>query len=104
MWARWFRACLPGWAAHAGSVPAILVVIRFINLRGLREAGLIFMVPTYLFVDFAAGRDCQGLIKAMLLAGGHPAAVVAPPPLCRRLQERWARGCCSRRLRAVARR
>src|SRR5271169_1731769 len=29
---------------------AILLIITIINLRGLREAGVAFMVPTYLFV------------------------------------------------------
>src|ERR1700681_707381 len=29
---------------------AILVFITFLNLRGVREAGIVFMVPTYLFV------------------------------------------------------
>ena len=38
----------------------ILVIITLINLRGVREAGLFFMAPTYLFVGsllVVAGRD-----------------------------------------------
>ena len=28
----------------------ILIIITILNLRGVREAGLVFAVPTYLFV------------------------------------------------------
>jgi amino acid transporter len=57
----------------------ILIVITFINLRGLRSAGILFMVPTYLFLASILGAIVWGLIKTVA-AGGHPAAVVAPPP------------------------
>lgn len=57
----------------------ILLVIALINLRGLREAGLVFMVPTYLFVGSLAVMIVIGAVKT-LLAGGAPAPVVAPPP------------------------
>lgn len=58
---------------------AILAVITLINLRGLREAGLIFMAPTYLFVGSLAAMIVIGAIKT-LLAGGAPTPVTAPPP------------------------
>src|SRR5215469_7697477 len=58
----------------------ILVVITLVNLRGIREAGLIFMIPTYLFVGTLLTAILIGLGKA-LLAGGHPAPVIAPPTL-----------------------
>jgi amino acid transporter len=57
----------------------ILAVITLINLRGLREAGLIFMAPTYLFVVSLLAMIAIGLFKA-LAAGGSPVPVVAPPP------------------------
>src|SRR5467141_2112986 len=57
---------------------AILLVITWINLRGLREAGLIFMAPTYLFVGSLLVAIGIGVVKA-LAAGGHPLALVAPP-------------------------
>lgn len=57
----------------------ILALITLINLRGLREAGLIFMVPTYLFVGSLTVMIFWGAVKA-LLAGGSPAAVAAPLP------------------------
>jgi amino acid transporter len=56
----------------------ILSVITLINLRGLREAGLIFMAPTYLFVGSLLLAIGIGIFKT-LAAGGQPAPVVAPP-------------------------
>jgi amino acid transporter len=55
----------------------ILVVITIVNLRGVREAGLIFMIPTYLFIGSLLVAILIGLAKA-LLAGGHPIPIVAP--------------------------
>lgn len=57
----------------------ILALLTYANLRGLREAGLAFMPPTYLFVGCLALVICLGLLRAGL-SGGHPAAVIAPPP------------------------
>src|SRR5947208_1377023 len=58
----------------------ILALITVINLRGTREGGLIFALPTYLFVVSLGGVLAYGLWQAFA-AGGHPAPVVAPPPL-----------------------
>lgn len=58
----------------------ILALITFINLRGLREAGLFFMIPTYLFLGCLLIAILTGLAKA-LLADGHPTAVIAPPKM-----------------------
>jgi amino acid transporter len=57
---------------------AILVVITVVNLRGIREAGVLFMVPTYLFLGSLLWAILFGTIKTVL-AGGHPVPVVAPP-------------------------
>ncbi len=57
---------------------AILVIITIVNLRGLREAGIAFMVPTYLFVGTLLIAIAIGLFKT-LVSGGHPTAVVTPP-------------------------
>jgi amino acid transporter len=57
---------------------AILVVITIVNLRGVREAGVFFMVPTYLFLGTLLWVILAGTIKTVL-AGGHPMPVVAPP-------------------------
>ncbi len=57
---------------------AILGFITIVNLRGVRESGLAFVVPTYLFVVSLLAVLGFGLVKT-LLAGGHPSAVVPPP-------------------------
>lgn len=58
----------------------ILVLLTLINLRGVRETGSIFMVPTYLFIACLLGAIGLGLIKTFV-AGGSPAPVVPPHPL-----------------------
>jgi amino acid transporter len=59
---------------------AILVVLTIVNLRGVREVGAVFMIPTYLFIGTLMGTIVLGLIKC-LITSGHPEAVVTPPPL-----------------------
>lgn len=56
----------------------LLLGITLINLRGVKESGAVFMVPTYLFVGCLSVTIVIGVVKA-LLAGGVPQAVVAPP-------------------------
>jgi amino acid transporter len=58
----------------------ILLLITIVNLRGLKEAGGVFMIPTYLFVGTLLITILIGVFKA-LTAGGHPMPVVAPPPI-----------------------
>jgi amino acid transporter len=58
----------------------ILVVIVVINLRGTREPGIAFGVPTYLFIVSLGLVLIAGLVRA-LLHGGHPQPVTPPPPL-----------------------
>ena len=50
------------------------------NLRGVRESGLAFMVPTYLFIVSLLLVLAIGTVKAAL-AGGHPEPVETPAPL-----------------------
>jgi amino acid transporter len=57
----------------------ILVVVTVVNLRGVRETGVIFLVPTYLFVGTLLIAIGIGLFKT-LASGGHPAPVVTLPP------------------------
>ena len=57
---------------------SILVVITIVNLRGVREAGIFFMVPTYLFLGTLLWVILAGVVKTVL-ASGHPIAIVAPP-------------------------
>ena len=59
---------------------AVLALITIVNLKGTLEAGVVFSVPTYLFVASLGGVLLFGMAKALAM-GGHPAPVVAPPPL-----------------------
>lgn len=59
---------------------AILGVVAFVNLRGVRDAGLFFMLPTYLFVGSLGVTLVLGLARAAM-SGGHPAPVSALPLL-----------------------
>ena len=56
----------------------ILVLITVVNLRGVREAGVIFMVPTYLFLGCMVVTILMGGFK-VLASGGHPIPVIQPP-------------------------
>lgn len=56
----------------------ILLIITIVNLRGLRESGLVFMIPTYLFIGCLIAVLGIGVVKA-LAAGGHPAPVETLP-------------------------
>jgi amino acid transporter len=56
----------------------ILILITLINLRGVRETGLIFMVPTYLFVGSLFVAIAIGVFKTFM-AGGHPLPVEPLP-------------------------
>jgi amino acid transporter len=58
---------------------SILVLITFINLRGMRQAGIIFMLPTYLFIGSLLAALAFGVFKS-IMAGGHPVPVAMPPP------------------------
>jgi amino acid transporter len=56
----------------------LLAVITLANLRGLRESGRLFAIPTYLFVACFLALLGWGAAKAMA-AGGHPAPLWSPP-------------------------
>lgn len=58
---------------------AILAVIVIINLRGVKESGLAFMVPTLFFVGTLLATVFVGVWHAFL-AHGHPMPVSPPPP------------------------
>src|SRR5580693_7604260 len=55
----------------------ILFLITVVNLRGVRETGGIFMIPTWLFIGCLLGTIVLGVGKT-LAAGGHPVPVVPP--------------------------
>jgi amino acid transporter len=57
---------------------AVLALLTFLNLRGLRETGLAFMPPTYLFVGCLLLICFIGLAKTVL-SGGHPQTLTTLP-------------------------
>jgi amino acid transporter len=61
----------------------ILIVVTILNLRGVRDAGMAFAAPTYLFVGTLLITIVGGLVR-VLVSGGHPTPVAAlpiPPPV-----------------------
>ena len=63
----------------------ILALVTLINLRGVREPGLLFSVPTYLFVASLLGVIAVGIWKTWA-QGGHPAPIEVPPALSKSLE------------------
>lgn len=58
---------------------AILALVTLVNLRGVRETGVVFLVPTYLFAGSLLMAIAIGVVKT-LASGGHPVPVVTLPP------------------------
>jgi amino acid transporter len=58
----------------------VLFTLTIVNLRGVRQSGLVFVLPTFAFVGCMAIAMGIGLVR-FFASGGHPHAVVAPPPL-----------------------
>src|ERR1700676_4230181 len=52
---------------------AILLVVTLVNLRGVSEAGGVFLVPTYLFIFCLLAMIALGVVKTLAAPG-------APPP------------------------
>ncbi len=85
-----------GVGALTSSVPAlqpytlwlclgVLLAVALANLRGTREAGLLFALPTYLFIlSFLA--IIAVAITRLAFDHGPPHVVIAPPPLGRATQ------------------
>jgi amino acid transporter len=58
----------------------ILLILTIVNLRGVGEAGTLFMVPTLLFIGTLFVAIAMGL-WATFTTHGHPTPVIAPPAL-----------------------
>src|SRR3989441_9950311 len=72
-------SAVPSLLPHTVSLcVGILIVITVLNLRGVREAGTAFAVPTYLFVGTLLVTIVAGVLR-VLLSGGHPTPAVALP-------------------------
>src|SRR5271167_92895 len=73
-------SAVPSLLPHTVSIcVGILIVITILNLRGVREAGFAFAIPTYFFVGTLLITIVVGIVR-VLLSGGHPTPVVPPAP------------------------
>ena len=84
-------SAVPSLLPHTVSICiGILIVITILNLRGVRDAGLVFAVPTYLFVGTLLVTIVAGILR-ILLNGGHPRPVtpLPAPPLMTEAVSYW---------------
>jgi len=58
----------------------ILTILTLVNMRGAKDTGAAFLVPTYLFVGTLLITIGIGLVRT-IAAHGHPTSVIAPPQL-----------------------
>jgi amino acid transporter len=59
---------------------AILLVLTLVNIRGAKDTGSTFLLPTYVFIGTLLWVIAVGAVRAVA-AGGHPVSVVEPPRL-----------------------
>jgi len=72
-------SAVPSLLPHTVSLcVGILIVVTLLNLRGLRDAGTVFAVPTYLFLATLLITIAAGVVR-VLLSGGHPVPLGALP-------------------------
>jgi amino acid transporter len=72
-------SALPNLQPHTLSIClGILLVITLVNLRGLRESGTLFVLPTYLFIGCLFAMIGIGVFRS-LMASGHPAPIETMP-------------------------
>jgi len=60
----------------------ILILLTFVNLRGVAVAGTLFMLPTLIFILSLCAIVFWGVL-ATISSGGHPQPLVPPPHLAR---------------------
>src|SRR6202795_2998079 len=73
-------SAVPSLLPHTVSIcVGILIVVTILNLRGVREAGVVFAIPTYLFVGTLLITITAGVFR-VLVGGGHPVPVSPLPP------------------------
>lgn len=67
---------------HESQLPlclVILIIIAIVNMRGVKETGAVFMLPTILFVGTLMATIAVGVFR-VFTEGGHPLAIAPPPP------------------------
>src|ERR1700744_4430854 len=57
----------------------VLAIIVIVNLRGVKETGLVFMMQPFRFVGTLVATIAVGVFRSIATAG-HPIAVTPPPP------------------------
>jgi amino acid transporter len=73
---------------------AILLILTLINVRGVKDTGSAFLIPTYLFVGTLLLVIIVGAVR-VFAAGGHPVPIVAPPrlPVSASMLSNWLLKC-----------
>lgn len=72
-------SAVPSLQPHTlGLCLGVLVVLTIVNMRGVHDTGVAFMIPTYLFTGTLLIVIIAGAVKA-IHAGGHPLPVTALP-------------------------
>ncbi|NNG19319.1 APC family permease [Naumannella sp. ID2617S] len=62
------RAAIPFIAGHEGMIAAVIIfLLMAVNLRGVRESGSVFAVPTYCFMVGVIGMTLYGLFRILVL-------------------------------------
>ncbi|MCU1318923.1 MAG: family permease, partial [Edaphobacter sp.] len=57
----------------------ILAILTIVNLRGVKDTGTAFILPTFLFVGTLLALIGVGVYRT-ILSGGHPIPIEPPPP------------------------
>ncbi|MBS1798214.1 MAG: APC family permease [Acidobacteria bacterium] len=57
----------------------ILTILAIVNLRGVKDTGAAFILPTFFFVATLLTVIAVGVYR-VYTTGGHPVPVIAPPP------------------------
>ena len=74
-------SALPKLQPHTlGICLLILLLLSIVNMRGVRETGVVFMIPTYLFVGCLLIVILLGIFH-VIVTGGHPVPVMPVPRL-----------------------
>src|SRR6202044_3342406 len=74
-------SALPKLQPHTlGLCLLILLLLTMVNMRGVRDTGVAFLVPTYLFVGCLLIVIVLGIFH-VVVTGGHPVPVMAVPHL-----------------------
>ena len=63
----------------------VLVLVTFVNLRGVRDSGVAWSIPTFAFVGSLLAVIILGMLKTAH-AGGHPHPMLPPAPLAHSME------------------